>query len=212
MRLDVLSETEQRVWTPGVDLQAVLTPGDQPRGDHRPDLLPRPQQRRPPDHHHDVDGGPGGARRRAGRRRSCFPSPIQLGPPSIAHPVRVPDASLRDVAVFVQDEWRVRPELSVDRRPARRLLQPEQRGDARLLRGVGRRRRGAGDRSGDAARPERRDGGAQGAHRRHRPGGESRPAASTRSSASAAATAIRTSKSCCLPDRRPPAASRPTST
>jgi hemoglobin/transferrin/lactoferrin receptor protein len=42
-----------------------------------------------------------------------FPSPVALGPPSIAHPVRVPDASLRDVAVFAQDEWRVKPTLSV---------------------------------------------------------------------------------------------------
>jgi iron complex outermembrane receptor protein len=42
-----------------------------------------------------------------------FPSPVVLGPPSEAHPVRVPDASLRDIAVFAQDEWRVRPNLSV---------------------------------------------------------------------------------------------------
>ena len=42
-----------------------------------------------------------------------FPSAIVLGAPSIAHPVRVPDASFRDVAVFAQDEWRVRPTLSV---------------------------------------------------------------------------------------------------
>ena len=31
----------------------------------------------------------------------------------MAHPVRVPDASLRDVAVFAQDEWRLRPNLSL---------------------------------------------------------------------------------------------------
>jgi outer membrane receptor protein involved in Fe transport len=42
-----------------------------------------------------------------------FPTPVQLGPPSIAHPVRVPDASLRDVAVFAQDEWRLRPSVSL---------------------------------------------------------------------------------------------------
>jgi outer membrane receptor protein involved in Fe transport len=42
-----------------------------------------------------------------------FPAPIPLGPPSIAQPVRVPDAALRDAAVFVQDEWRVLPRLSV---------------------------------------------------------------------------------------------------
>ncbi len=42
-----------------------------------------------------------------------LPAPVALGPASIAHPVRVPDASLRDIAVFAQDEWRVRPSLSV---------------------------------------------------------------------------------------------------
>jgi hemoglobin/transferrin/lactoferrin receptor protein len=42
-----------------------------------------------------------------------FPSPVALGAAAIAHPVRVPDASLRNVAVFAQDEWRVRPALSV---------------------------------------------------------------------------------------------------
>ncbi|HEX8029662.1 MAG TPA: TonB-dependent receptor, partial [Vicinamibacterales bacterium] len=42
-----------------------------------------------------------------------LPSPVPLGPAVIANPVRVPDASLRDIAVFAQDEWRVRPSLSV---------------------------------------------------------------------------------------------------
>ena len=31
----------------------------------------------------------------------------------VAHPVRVPDASLRDIAVFAQDEWKLRPALSL---------------------------------------------------------------------------------------------------
>jgi outer membrane receptor protein involved in Fe transport len=42
-----------------------------------------------------------------------FPSPVKLGPPTTAHPVRVPDASLQDVAVFAADEWRVKANLSV---------------------------------------------------------------------------------------------------
>jgi outer membrane receptor protein involved in Fe transport len=42
-----------------------------------------------------------------------LPTPVQLGPPTIAHPVRVPDASLRDVAIFAQDEWRLTPKLSL---------------------------------------------------------------------------------------------------
>jgi outer membrane receptor for ferrienterochelin and colicin len=31
----------------------------------------------------------------------------------VANPVRVPNASLRDIAVFAQDEWRIRPNLSL---------------------------------------------------------------------------------------------------
>ena len=100
------------MWTPGVDLQAVLTPASNHvlttgltfyRDRSSDDRLPPPRRR-------------WWARwrsARAARPPSCFPSPVQLGPPSIAHPVRVPDASLRDVAVFAQDEWRVQPKLSV---------------------------------------------------------------------------------------------------
>ncbi|MBK5296105.1 MAG: TonB-dependent receptor [Vicinamibacteria bacterium] len=112
MRLDMLSETEQRVWTPGVDLQAVFVPGSK----------------------HLLTTGLTFYRDRSSDRRTTttttsmvgrvvlgsrgpapvvFPSPIQLGPPSTAHPVRVPDASLRDIAVFAQDEWRLRPRLSL---------------------------------------------------------------------------------------------------
>jgi outer membrane receptor protein involved in Fe transport len=42
-----------------------------------------------------------------------FAAPVRLGAPTVAHPVRVPDASLRDVGIFVQDEWRLRPNLSL---------------------------------------------------------------------------------------------------
>jgi outer membrane receptor protein involved in Fe transport len=38
---------------------------------------------------------------------------MQLGPATLARPVRVPDASLRDVAVFAQDEWRFHPRMSL---------------------------------------------------------------------------------------------------
>jgi outer membrane receptor protein involved in Fe transport len=44
---------------------------------------------------------------------ALLPSPVALGAPSIAHPVRVPDASLRDAAIFAQDEWRLTPTLSL---------------------------------------------------------------------------------------------------
>jgi len=112
MRLDVLSETEQRVWTPGVDLQAVLTPATNHvvttgltfyRDRSSDDRLTTTTTSM-------VGQVALGAR---GPAAVVFPSLVQLGPPSVARPVRVPNASLRDVAVFVQDEWRVRPELSV---------------------------------------------------------------------------------------------------
>lgn len=111
-RLDILSETEQRVWTPGVDFNAVLVPA-------RNHLLTtgltvyrdRSSDQRTTTTQMSLLGqvalGP------RGPAPVVFPSPIALGPPSIAHPVRVPDASLRDIGVFAQDEWRVNPSLSV---------------------------------------------------------------------------------------------------
>src|SRR6185503_5547113 len=111
-RLDILSETEQRVWTPGVDLNAVFVPA-------KNHLLTsgltfyrdRSSDERTTTTQMSLLGQVAlGAR---GPAPVVFPSPIALGPPSIAHPVRVPDASLRDIGVFAQDEWRVRPTLSV---------------------------------------------------------------------------------------------------
>ena len=111
-RLDVMSDTEQRVWTPGVDLHAVFVPAQ----------------------HHLLTAGLTFYRDNSSDQRTTttttsmlgqvalgargpaavvFPSPAVLGPPAVAHPVRVPDASLRDIAVFAQDEWRVRPSLSI---------------------------------------------------------------------------------------------------
>jgi outer membrane receptor protein involved in Fe transport len=111
-RLDILSRTEQRVWTPGMDLQAVWVPA----ANH---LLTtgltiyrdRSSDARTTSTTTSLLGQVAvGAR---GPAPVVFPSPIQLGQPSIAHPVRVPDASLRNAAVFAQDEWRIRPNLSL---------------------------------------------------------------------------------------------------
>ena len=185
-RLDILSETEQRVWTPGVDLHAVFVPA-------KNHLLTsgltfyrdRSSDQRTTTTQMSLLGQVAlGAR---GPAPAVFPSPVALGPPSIAHPVRVPDASLRDIAVFAQDEWRVRADAVGRGRAARRLLHRDHRGDAGLRRAGGHRQRDAGDRSGDAARSEWRDLLAQGAHRRHRRRGEPRRRASIRSCASAAA-------------------------
>ena len=112
LRLDILSDTEQRVSTPGVDLHAVfvpaknhlLTAGTTFYRDSSSD------QRTTSTTTSLVGQVVMGAR---GPAAAVLPSPMALGPASIAHPVRVPDASLRDFAVFAQDEWRVRPSVSV---------------------------------------------------------------------------------------------------
>ncbi len=112
MRLDIMSDTEQRVWSPGLDLNAVFVPAK----------------------NHLLTAGATFYRDRSSDRRTTstttslvgqvvlgargptalpLASPVALGPPSVSRPVRVPDASLRDIAVFAQDEWRVRPSLSV---------------------------------------------------------------------------------------------------
>ena len=111
-RLDILSETTQRVWTPGVDLQAVMVPGANHvmttgltfyrdrSSDQRTTLTTTSMLGQ-------VVLGP------RGPAPLVFPSPVVLGAPSVGHPVRVPDASLGDAAVYVQDEWRLRPGLSL---------------------------------------------------------------------------------------------------
>ena len=63
MRLDILSDTEQRVWTPGVDVQAVFVPATNHLLTDRRHLLSRPQQRPAHDRDDHLDGRPGGARR-----------------------------------------------------------------------------------------------------------------------------------------------------
>jgi hemoglobin/transferrin/lactoferrin receptor protein len=112
MRLDILSETEQRVWTPGVDVQAVVVPA-------RNHVLTtgltfyrdRSSDRRTTTTTTSMVGQVAlGAR---GPAPTVFPALVQLGPPSVAHPVRVPDASLRDIALFAQDEWRLHSTVSL---------------------------------------------------------------------------------------------------
>ena len=111
-RLTVLSETEQRVWTPGVDLQAVVVPA----ANHvlttgLTFYRDRSSDARTTTTTTSMIGQVVlGAR---GPSAVVFPSPVRLGPPSVAHPVRVPDASLRDVAVFAQDEWKLGHGLSL---------------------------------------------------------------------------------------------------
>jgi hemoglobin/transferrin/lactoferrin receptor protein len=112
LRLDILSDTEQRVWTPGVDAQAVFVP----RSNHLLTTGLTVYRDRSSDLRTTatttslVGQVVLGAR---GPTAAPLPSPMPLGPAAIAHPVRVPDASLRDIALFAQDEWRLRPDLSL---------------------------------------------------------------------------------------------------
>ena len=112
MRLDVLSNTEQQVDSPGMDVQAVfvpatnhlLTAGFTIYQDNSRDTRSTLTQT-------SMVGQVVMGQR--GPQAVVLPSPVALGPPVLANPVRVPDASLRDTAFFVQDEWRVRPRVSV---------------------------------------------------------------------------------------------------
>ena len=133
-RLKIVSDTEQHVQTPGIDVQAtfvparkhVLTAGMMVYSDRSQDT--------PDQHDADDDHRQRGARRArpAGERvrasRSCSARRRST------HPVRVPDASFRDVGVFAQDEWdvdrvvRVVAGLRVDR------YRVDDRGDAGLRR------------------------------------------------------------------------------
>ncbi|HEY5618027.1 MAG TPA: TonB-dependent receptor [Vicinamibacterales bacterium] len=112
LRLDILSRTEQRVWSPGVDVQAVLTPmGRHVLTTGLTFYRDRSSDVRTTSTTTSMVGQVAlGAR---GPLPVVLPSPIQLGPASLARPVRVPDASLRDVAAFAQDEWRVLPDVSL---------------------------------------------------------------------------------------------------
>ena len=111
-RLDILSQTTQRVWTPGVDLQAVLVPlANHVLTTGLTFYRDRSSDQRTTSTTTSMVGQVVlGAR---GPAAVVFPSLVPLGPASVAHPVRVPDASLRDVAVFAQDEWRIAPLVSV---------------------------------------------------------------------------------------------------
>ena len=111
-RLDIVSETEQRVWTPGIDLQAVITPATNHVVTTGATFYrDRSSDSRLTSTTTSIIGQVAlGAR---GPAAVVFPAPQVLGPASVARPVRVPNAALRDLAVFAQDEWRVAPRLSI---------------------------------------------------------------------------------------------------
>lgn len=112
MRLSIVSETEQRVWTPGLDVQAVITPAK----NHVLTTGATFYRDRSSDNRLTTTTTSMVGQVVLGQRGPAavvFPTPQQLGPATTARPVRVPNAAFRDIAVFAQDEWRVAPRLSV---------------------------------------------------------------------------------------------------
>lgn len=112
MRLNVRSLTGQQVRTPGVDAQAAIVPTtnhllttgltvyrDRSEDDRFTETTTTMVGQ--------VVAGP------RGPSAVVFPQPLVLGAPLVSRPVRVPNATFRDVGFFAQDEWKVRPRLSV---------------------------------------------------------------------------------------------------
>ncbi len=105
-RLNIESDTRQQVWTPGVDVQGtfqlaprnLLTAGVTAYRDRSEDERTSVTTRT------TIGQVALGAR---GPAPTVFPSPIVLGPPTVTHPVRVPNATFRDIGVFMHDEWDV---------------------------------------------------------------------------------------------------------
>jgi hemoglobin/transferrin/lactoferrin receptor protein len=105
-RLNLTTDTEQHVQTPGLDVQAsfvparghLLTAGMMLYRDGSQDGRTNTSQT-------TIIGNVAmGAR---GPAATVFAAPTVLGPPSVTNPVRVPDSSFSDIGVFAQDEWSV---------------------------------------------------------------------------------------------------------
>jgi len=105
-RLQILSDTEQHVMTPGLDIQATFVParghvliaGAMACSDRSIDSRTSITQS-------TIIGNVGlGA---YGPQANVFAVPVLSGGPTTTHPVRVPNSSFRDLGFFVQDEWDV---------------------------------------------------------------------------------------------------------
>lgn len=110
--LNIQSDTRQRIATPGVDVQATFLP----RVDNLLTVGMTVFRDRSEDERRAVTQTKQiGQVAIASFRPTAlvFPSPVLLGPPEVTNPVRVPDASFRDLAVFVHDEWNVTPDIRV---------------------------------------------------------------------------------------------------
>jgi hemoglobin/transferrin/lactoferrin receptor protein len=112
IRRDILSDTRQQVWTPGVDVQAtfqtrpnnMLTVGTTIFRDRSED------ERTTTTQISTLGQVAPGSR---GPAATVFPTPVALGPPSIEHPVRVPNATFRDAGFFAHNEWTASPRLRI---------------------------------------------------------------------------------------------------
>jgi hemoglobin/transferrin/lactoferrin receptor protein len=109
-RLNIVSDTEQHVKTPGVDVQAalvvarkhLLTAGTTVYSDMSQDSRTSTTET-------TMIGNVSLVAQRP--TAIVFPAPVSLGPPSVTHPVRVPDAHFRDIGLFAQDEWAISANL-----------------------------------------------------------------------------------------------------
>jgi hemoglobin/transferrin/lactoferrin receptor protein len=108
--LNIVSDTRQQVWTPGVDVQAtfltsptnVLTAGTTIFRDRSEDQRTTTTQMSLIG---DVELGA------YGPTAVVLPSPVAVGDPIVEQPVRVPNATFRDAGTFVHDEWTASPIL-----------------------------------------------------------------------------------------------------
>ncbi len=103
-RMNLTTDTEQFVRTPGLDVQATFVPA---RG-HVVTAGAMAYDDRSRDSRTNTTGmtviGEVGMGAR-GPAATVYPTPVRLGAPEVSHPARVPDASFRNIGVFVQDEW-----------------------------------------------------------------------------------------------------------
>ncbi len=110
--IDINSDTRQLVSTPGLDAQAtflthpnnVLTAGVTMFRDHSEDERVTVSQMT------QIGRVALGQR---GPAATVFAQPVVLGSPTIENPVRVPEATFRNVAVFAHNEWTVSPDLRI---------------------------------------------------------------------------------------------------
>jgi hemoglobin/transferrin/lactoferrin receptor protein len=111
-RLDILTDNEQHVLTPGVDAQGtflvarrhVITAGTTIYQDRSQDSRTNVTATSA------IGNVALGAR---GPEPVVFPAPVTVGVPTTTHPTRVPDSRFTDIGLFAQDEWEVAPWMRV---------------------------------------------------------------------------------------------------